>query len=320
MLCIATLCLLGLTQPLTGQQSSQSSMYFQNKYKYNPAYAGFDGSLSITGGYRTQWLGLARNPVTQDINGHMPLYLLNGAVGFQIENDILGALGQFRASLSYSYVQESFLGLWGAGLRVGFQQISLDGTQIITPEGVYEDGLINHNDPILPEVKVSGASPFASIGGYFIHDLFEIGLAVDNLIAPNVKMDGIGASWDFKPVFNFYGEFLYDFSGVLSFHPSIFLKTDLVQTQIDVSLQAIYNEYLYGGLAWRGYNSKTFDAIILFGGIQLNANWKIGYAFDIPISALNVNSRGSHEVILNYNLDKVIGLGLPPKTIYNPRF
>ena len=226
----------------------------------------------------------------------------------------------FKASLSYSYVYESNVGLWAGGIRLGIHQVSLDGSIIITPEGIYEDDVINHNDPILPEVKVSGSSPFATIGGYFIHERFEAGLSIENIIAPQINLAGIDAKWDNKPIINFYGEFFHDFSGVFSFHPSIFLKTDLVHTQVDVSLQTIYDKYLYGGVAWRGYNSKTFDSVILFGGVQLNENWRVGYAYDIPLSALNVNSRGSHEVILNYNLDKVIGLGLPPKTIYNPRF
>ena len=302
------------------QQSSQSSLYFLNKYKYNPAYAGFDRSLSITGAYRTQWLGIARNPITQSINAHSPLYLLKGSVGIAVENDIVGAISKLSTSLSYNYVKESNIGLWSAGARIGVNQVSLDGSLLITPDGVYEDGLINHNDQILPDTKINGLAPFASIGGYFIHDLFEAGISVENIIASQVDLGSAGTSFDIRPTLNIYGEFFYNFSGVLDFHPSIFLKTDFKETQLDISIQTIYDDYLYGGIAWRGFNSRTFDAFILFAGIQLNEKWKIGYAYDIPVSALNIVARGSHEVVLNYNLNKVIGLGLPPKTIYNPRF
>lgn len=302
------------------QQASQSSLYFFNKYKYNSAYAGFDRYLSITGSYRTQWLGIARNPVTQSINAHMPMYALNGSVGISIENDLLGATTQLSSSISYNYVHDSYLGLWSAGVRVGVNQISLDGTLLETPDGIYEDGVINHNDPILPNGKAKGLAPFTSIGGYFIHDLFEVGLSIENIIASKVDLGGLGTEWNVDPTLNIYGEFFVSFSGVIKFHPSLFLKTDFKETQLDLSIQAIYDDYLFGGIAWRGYSSNTFDAIILFAGMQLNENWKLGYAYDIPVSALSVISRGSHEVVLNFNLNKSIGLGLPPKTIYNPRF
>jgi len=53
--------------------------------------------------------------------------------------------------------------------------------------------VINHNDPILPEVKVSGSSPFATIGGYFIHERFEAGLSIENIIATQISLAGIDA-------------------------------------------------------------------------------------------------------------------------------
>ncbi len=302
------------------QQYGQSSLFFMNKYKDNPAYAGFDGGLSITGGYRTQWLGIARNPVSQSINAHTALYFLKGSVGISIDNDILGAMSHLRTSLSYNYVKESYVGLWSFGARLGLNQITLDGSLLRTPTGIYEDDLINHNDPILSTNKVKGLAPFLSIGGYFIHDLFEAGIAVENLISSKIDLDGSESDFDIQPTLNIFGEYFFSFSGVLDFHPSIFLKTDFKQSQLEITAQAIYDNYIFGGIGWRGYSRNTFDALILFGGIQLNKKWKVSYAYDIPLSTLSTIARGSHEIILNYNLNKVLGLGLPPKTIFNPRF
>jgi hypothetical protein len=38
------------------------------------------------------------------------------------------------------------------------------------------------------------------------------------------------------------------------------------------------------------------------------------------MSGLQEVTDGSHEVMLNFNLNKPIGKGKPPKIIYNPRF
>ena len=63
------------------QQPAQYSMYMLNKYAFNPAYAGMDNSLSLTGVYRNQWLNLDGNPVSQNFNVHMPLYIVGGGIG-----------------------------------------------------------------------------------------------------------------------------------------------------------------------------------------------------------------------------------------------
>jgi hypothetical protein len=68
-----TLLLLLLAVPMLGQQAAQYSLYRLNKYAFNPAYAGLDNSLSMTGVYRTQWVSLPGAPVSQHFNAHMPL-------------------------------------------------------------------------------------------------------------------------------------------------------------------------------------------------------------------------------------------------------
>ena len=85
------------------QLASQYSMYMLNKYAFNPAYAGLDNSLSITGVVRTQWTGLDGNPVTQNANAHLPLYILKGGFGINIENEVLGAERNTSASASYNF-------------------------------------------------------------------------------------------------------------------------------------------------------------------------------------------------------------------------
>jgi hypothetical protein len=58
----------------------------------------------------------------------------------------------------------------------------------------------------------------------------------------------------------------------------------------------------------------------MMAGMKVTQNVTIAYAYDLPISGLSATNLGSHEIMLNYNLNKVFGAGVPPKIIYNPRF
>ena len=50
--------LLGLSLSLQAQQPAQYSTYMLDPFRYNPAYAGLDYGVSLTGTYRQQWVGL----------------------------------------------------------------------------------------------------------------------------------------------------------------------------------------------------------------------------------------------------------------------
>lgn len=43
---------------LHAQQTPQYSLYAWNPYQFNPAYAGTESTLVVTGVYRQQWSGL----------------------------------------------------------------------------------------------------------------------------------------------------------------------------------------------------------------------------------------------------------------------
>ncbi|MCB0658039.1 MAG: PorP/SprF family type IX secretion system membrane protein [Saprospiraceae bacterium] len=306
---------------LQAQQLGQSSLFFGDKYLQNPAYAGFDRSLSILAGYRTQWLGLDRNPVSQVISAHMPVYALNGGVGLNLVNEFLGAEKTLRLSMSYNYVFNNDYGTWSGGLRLGVLQKSLDGALLRTPTGIYEGNQINHQDPILPEQLVSGSNWFTSIGVYYQAEVFQGGVSVEYLNAPHIRYDGVsGGSVQLLPTVVAFGEYGFPLMDELALYPSALIKSDLRQWQVDLAAQAVYENRYLAGLGWRGLTSHTLDALIFHVGLYVNEHLKILYAYDVPLSSLGVNSTGSHELVLHYNLNKIIGLGLPPRVIYSPRY
>jgi type IX secretion system PorP/SprF family membrane protein len=101
--------------------------------------------------------------------------------------------------------------------------------------------------------------------------------------------------------------------------PAVLMKSSGEQTQADFSTLVRFRENIFAGVTYRGYNSETQDAIVILTGIKLSEKLSLGYAFDMTRSSLNTVSNGTHEILLNYNLNKPIGQGRPPVIIYNPR-
>ena len=306
------------------QQGIQSSLYMQNKFSYNPAYAGLDNSLSLTGMFRKQWVNLEGSPTTQNLNAHMPFYYLKGGIGINIDNDILGAQRNTRIRIAYSYqVALNKSSLLTFGIAGGATQQALDGNLLRAPEGDYVEGsnLFNHNDDFIPIGIEQAIAPTLSAGIYFQNERFEIGLAVHDILESDFQynLEEITAIQLKRNYFLNFGT-SFDITSSFELLPSLLLKSDIKQTQIEFSTLLRYNGNIFGGATFRGYNATSVDAIAILAGIKLNEKITLSYAYDLTLSTLRSVSQGSHEIMINYNLNKPIGKGIPPKVIYNPRF
>ncbi len=312
----------GAALSLFAQQPAQYSLYMFNKFSFNPAYAGMDHSLSITGVYRKQWSGFRDSPVTQNINIHAPLYVLSGGIGINVENDKLGLERNLLATLSYNFqLPVGDIGVLAIGASGGIFQKNLDGERIRTPEGIYEDGgtVIIHNDNLpLPTTEVSEMAPTFNAGIYFQSETFEAGISAIHIQEPIIQGDFFST----KLSRNYFLTAAYQFDLLrrISAHPSLLVKTDGTEWQTEASLLFKYNDNIFIGGSFRGYNSNTVDAAGLIVGFNINEKITIAYAYDYTLSALDVVSNGSHEIMVNYNLNQEIGKGKLPKIIFNPRF
>ncbi len=312
------ICFLFFGYSLNAQQTVQFTQQYLNKYEMNSAYAGFDYSLSVTGHYRNQWAGFEARPLSQNVNAHLPLYIINGGIGISLRNDKIGPIGNTTGSISYNYVYQSPIGLFSVGANLGFNQLRIDGSTLRTSSGLYEGGVIEHLDPILPNNQSNGFGPSYGLALYFKERFLQAGISITNFPSNSISIGEI----DFKRqnIFNLYGEYKVPITESISVTPSIFFKSDLIQTQGEVFGFVSYEQRYFGGVGLRGYSGNTIDALTLMAGLQLSKHYKVSYSYDLGISGFRNNHEGTHEFILNYNLAKAIGLGLPPKIIYNPRY
>ena len=296
-------------------------MTMLDKYQHNPAYGGMEASLVINAALKSQWEGVPGAPRFQRVNAHMPLYIANGGVGFQFIHDAIGPEETLGFEASYNYVYESSVGLFSFGLSAGFLQKSLDGSLLRTPDGVYEGFTIVHNDPLLSSIKGNGFGPTSSLGLYFTNDYLEAGLSVQQILGNRITLSNEEeTTFSLRRSVHAFVEYSYPINEEITIYPAVYAKSDGAQTQVDYGARLDYGEAYFGGLMMRGYSANTVDAIAVFIGAQVSANLRVAYGYDITISGLASYSEGTHEFMVQYNLNKPIGIGKPERVIYNPRY
>ena len=313
--------LLCISTGLFAQQATQYSLQMFNEAGINPAYAGLDNSLVLTGIYRSQWQGLDQSPNQQNINIHMPIYRLSGGIGINVDNDNLGLEQNLLATLAYNFhLPLNNSSKISFGIGAGFFQQSLDGAAIRTPDGIYTNNeTINHNDNLLlPEGNRSVSTPTFNAGIYYKSEVLEVGISSTNLQEPT--LDGGDFSTTLSRNYFLTATYNLDLSRSISLHPSILVKTDQTELQSEISLLVKYDDNIFLGGSFRGYNTNTIDAVAIIVGLDVSKRIKVAYAYDLTLSEVNLVSSGGHEILVQYNLGREIGKGKLPKVIFNPRF
>lgn len=315
---------LSFATALSAQQAPQYSLFMLNPYAINPAYAGLENTLVVTGVYRQQWSGLKGAPVTQHINAHLPLYIIRSGVGLKVENDAIGAHRTTQALLSYDYQME--LGrsaLLSIGASVGYMQYALDGDKLRAPQGTYVEpgGVLSHADDYLPEGKVQAGTPVFEVGVYLQARALELGAAIQPVFAPVLQAGGAEA-FQLQPIrqYLFSAAYVIGAGENVKIKPAMLVKSDARETQMELSTMIRWRENIFVGGSFRGFTRTAKDAAVVLAGLKINEKTTLAYAFDIPLSPLNTVNRGSHELLLRYSLNQPIGVGKLPPVIYNPRF
>lgn len=306
------------TSSLSAQQPAQFSLYFLDPMQWNPAYAGMGEGLQLTALHRQQWAGLAGNPQSQLLSAHVPVSFSSGGLGISLLRDQLGAGSKTGGQINYTYQYPLGEGLLAVGGGLAFNQWQLDGRLLRTPQGDYDQlGQIEHNDALLSSGVENGQLLSLALGVYYSNARFFGGLSASNINQP-VATSG---NFTYRQLRAFFANAGYNLfpDRNWSLTPMFWIRSDEIQTQIDISLQFDYNNNIFAGLSFRGYDQSSTDAAVLSAGIRLKERMRVFYAFDMPLSVLRDVHNGSHEIGLTYNINTRIGQGRLPDIIYHPR-
>ncbi|UKJ09080.1 PorP/SprF family type IX secretion system membrane protein [Solitalea lacus] len=296
------------TTKVWAQQDAQFSQYMFNGLYINPAYAGFKQNLNINSFYRMQWSGFDGGPRTMTLSLDAPMYDNTMGLGFQVASDKIGNTNDLSAFGIYSYRlqvnDESHLAF---GLGVGFYRSAFNGSKNI---------LDDSGDPLNSGNASSSFSPELKFGLFYNTERFYMGLSANNLLSPYLKKD-----YDLSTISPPKSTQVYLTSGValplsenVVMKPSFLLKQDIKgYSTLDLNAFFLFYDKIWVGGAYRNsfklinkqpnqplYNA---NAAILMTELFLGEKFRVGYAFDMSLSAVKDLNASSHEVSLSYCLD-----------------
>jgi type IX secretion system PorP/SprF family membrane protein len=313
--CLIT-CLFFVFGNTFAQQDAQYSQYMYNSLYNNPATAGINSKVIELGIInRQQWLGYAASfdaggsPTSTFAYISAPIKALHGGLGLQVQNDKLGPLGNFSASLSYALHEEIENGKISFGIQAGVYNMSIDFSSLRPRET---------NDVLLQQrtTSLSQFRPDFSAGIQLTKKKYYIGIAASHLLKPSFDFGGVSSS-RLNIHTNITGGMNFDLTREISIKPTAIIRTDFNSFSTQISATASYQNFVYFGLGMR--NSMNVDDAIIFAGINiLQEKLHIGYAFDYVVSGVTAKAPTSHEVIVRYNIPMPLPIIAP--IIRTPRF
>ncbi|WP_410548836.1 type IX secretion system membrane protein PorP/SprF [Aureivirga sp. CE67] len=273
------------------QQEPQYTQYMYNTMVVNPAYAGQRNVLSISGLYRSQWIGISGAPETQTFGIHSPLRNEKIGLGLTVVNDKLGPANQLYVNGNFSYtidLNENDLKL-SFGVKAGFDYLKTDWSKgkFKNPDQVYEENINQY-------------SPSVGAGLYLHSEKWYVGLSVPSFLTTKHFRENEYAVGKERLHYYLIGGYVFDLSNNLKFKPSTFLKA-VSGSPLTVDLSAnflIYDQFTVGA-AYR-----WDDSVSGLVGFQMSKDFFIGYAYDYSTTELRHYNDGSHEVMLRYEFRK----------------
>ena len=275
----------------TGQQTRLSNLYTQNKYSFNPAYAGFGGCTEVYFSHMNQWTKLEGAPLTNYLSANTRIGKSLG-LGANVLLDQIGMYQNMSASgsIAYGFNFAKFHTI-RFGLSAGYFQTRLDPTGAIA---------FDNADVIVNGGIQSSSALSTDAGILYKFKRFQISFASQQLFETRSnfnysQLDGYGLKRHFTGFTSY--EFLLNKR--LSLTPSILYKSISNNHQLDFNADFNYNDFISGGLGYR------MD-VGLIGriGVNIRKLFFIGYAYVVPMQNIASYSGGSHEIALGLKFCK----------------
>lgn len=266
--------------------------YWAMEPSFNPATVGKEAKLNVAVAYALQMAGFEHNPNTMYAGADMPFYVLGAyhGVGLQFMNDAIGAFTHKRFGLQYAFQPRLLGGKLNIGVQATMLSENLDGSKI---------ELIDPTDPAFTTSSVNGTGFDLSLGLYYQHRSWYVGLSALHLNSPKVGL-GETNELSISPTYYFTGGYNIQLTHpFLTIQTSVLGRTDGVAFRGDVTARLKYEHkkrVMYVGLSYSPTNSVT---VILGGNIR---GIHIGYSYEIYTSAISFGN-GSHELFVGYQTD-----------------
>jgi type IX secretion system PorP/SprF family membrane protein len=270
------------------QQLPLSTQYMFNSYVFNPAVAGTNNHYQVRLNSRFQWVGMTDSPLNSSLSYYGPHPRKDMGFGGHIFTDATGPTSRNGIYGSYAYNLLINHGMrLSMGLSAGVLQNRVDGTRI---------SFLDPSDPIANNnTVVSDFSPDASVGVYLYSTDFNIGFSALQLFGNTLNLfeEHTGLN-KLRTHFYLTGAYRYHLNFDYSIEPSVIIRGSMpAPPQVDISLKAYYQNFL-----WLGLSLRTQDAVSILLGYTHENRFHFGYSYDMSFSPIRHYNYGSHEIFL----------------------
>ncbi|MEQ6165615.1 MULTISPECIES: type IX secretion system membrane protein PorP/SprF [unclassified Ekhidna] len=274
------------------QQRPVMSTYMFNGLSLNPAYAGSLNILSASFIHRKQWINVDGAPRSNILSVHSSFYGNQIGLGLQAAEDVIGVHKESSLYVSGAYKIKTSAGILAMGLSGGFDNRRSD----------FEDlNLLREDDELLSGTPTRFTPNFGT-GIYFANPRMYAGISVpfilENTLYEVQAEDGTTTEGRESRYYYATGGVIFDINPNVKFSPSALFRYQ-EQSRVGWDLNATI---IFDGIAYAGVSYRSGDAIVFLTQLILNENFRIGYAYDATVNALANNSRGTHEIMLNYRV------------------
>ncbi len=272
------------------QQDAQYSQYMFNQLALNPAYAGSRDVLATSLLYRNQWTGIKGAPTTASLSVQMPLRKKKIGIGAEIISDKLGPKNISALLLSYAYRIPLGKGKLAFGLRMGVYNYVFDWNKMDYKD---QNDLYNTHKR---DAKITGTGDF---GTYYYSRTFYWGLGLTHLNQGKITDVSTGDSTARQALHYFMPIGKAFEVGSVVLNPSILIKgATNAPSEIDLTMNVQLKERLWLGLSYR-----SRYGVVFLTQFRINDKMKAGYSFDYGINKIGRVGKGSHEIMIGYDIN-----------------
>ncbi len=283
--------IIGLTQSAQAQQGfSLTSLYNQNLYNLNPAYAGYNGCFEASLQNKKQWLGTNGTPLNYLMQVHKSIGSSSG-IGLNINHWKAGLIRNNNIGITYS--KHFFIGDNGQlslGLNGGLLM-----QQFAAGDAIYFDA----GDAALVGGNSSAMGAVFDAGAIYRQGGFRIGVAVPKVFGTKLSYGGSAVTFDQERELRGHISYNAELSDNIGFEPMV------VYRQLPGSSPVIdfYGRFGLGNSIGLGAGYRTNESLLASLDLTISDKYKFAYAFDYSSSRSTLTG-ASHEILLGVNLCK----------------
>ncbi len=288
------------------------SQFFSSPIQLNPAFVGSTYAPRVAINYRNQWPNLPNAYTTYAVSVEQYFRQLNSGIGVMVMADNAGdglyKTTKISGTYAYQLTLDNDMYIRG-GIEIGVFQARLDWDRL-----VFLDQIDAIEGPLYPSEESRPSSLNnnffdVSTGLLFYSKMFYGGLTVKHLNTPDESFLAINENLEegLPMRVSLHGGAEFPLWKRNKSRSAAFLSPSIMYIKQGEFSQVNLGAYLglgavYAG-AWFRHTFTNADAAIFLVGVQRGV-FKIGYSFDMTVSALGLDNGGAHEMSLILNFDQ----------------